>query len=176
MTKEIIDIYEHSEDKARYSLGKKGNNMLIAIGVNPSTATDKVPDPTMTMIKNFSIKKGFDGWLILNLYPQIDTNPDNLDKEINNKYHQENLEEIKKRVSEQKDPIIWCAWGDLIETRDYLFKCLKDIYSELEKFNVEWICFGDLTKKDHPHHPLYFSHDSQKYNFDIKGYLAKKME
>ena len=64
--------------------------------------------------------------------------------------------------------------GDLIETRDYLFKCLEDIYLELMDFNVKWIRFGDLTKKGHPHHPLYLSHDSQEYNFNINDYLDKK--
>ena len=35
-------IYEHSQDnKARFSLGEEGKNMLITIGVSPSTATDK---------------------------------------------------------------------------------------------------------------------------------------
>tara|TARA_B100001971_G_scaffold204555_1_gene220838 strand:- start:105 stop:647 length:543 start_codon:yes stop_codon:yes gene_type:complete len=173
--KHLPDIYKNSPyNHARYSLGKTGSNMLITIGVNPNTADDKESDSTTNNVINFSKKKGFDGWLILNPYPQRKKNPKNLDKKINPEYHQENLQEIKKRVSEQNNPTIWCAWGNSIEKRKYLFKCLKDIYLELKEFHVEWIRFGDLTEKDHPHHPLYLPHDSQKHNFDIKNYLDKK--
>ena len=170
------DIYENSpDDKARYSLGKRGSKMLIAIGVNPNKANDKKPDRTTNKVIGFSEKKGFDGWLILNLYPQRKEKADNLDKEINNEYNQENLKEIKKRVSEHNNPAIWCAWGVSIEARNYLFKCLNDIYSELKKFNVRWICFGDKTEEGHPRHPSRLAYYSEKNNFDVREYLKNKV-
>jgi hypothetical protein len=172
--KHLPDIYKNSPyNHARYSLGKSGSKMLIVIGVNPNTADDKTPDSTTNKVIGFSRKKGYGGWLILNLYPQRRESAGKLD-DFNHKYHQKNLKEIKKRVSEQNNPVIWCAWGVSIKARNYLFKCLNDIYSELEKFDIKWIRFGDLTEKDHPRHPLYLSQNSQEHNFDVKDYLDKK--
>jgi len=165
-------IYKHSQDnKARYCLGEEGNNKLIVIGVNPSTATNKIPDQTMTKIKKFSLIKGFSGWLVLNLYPQRTPKPNNLDFEINQEYHQNNLKVVVNMVSKQKNPIIWSAWGTTIEKRKYLTKCLKDIYAKLKEFDPKWIHVGKLTKKGHPRHPSRLAYDLPIINFDIKKYL-----
>ena len=48
MTKEF-DIYEH-DNNCRYALGKNGKNMIICIGLNPSSATNKEPDRTSNKI------------------------------------------------------------------------------------------------------------------------------
>lgn len=75
----------------RYVLKKEGQKMLVVIGVNPSKATENISDPTMTKIIGFAKYNGFDGFIMLNLYPQRCTNPNGLDKEINTEMHNENL-------------------------------------------------------------------------------------
>ena len=48
------DIYDPKDEKEnkiyRYALGKNGKNMIICIGLNPSSATDKEPDRTFNKI------------------------------------------------------------------------------------------------------------------------------
>jgi len=62
-------IYHHDEPLTRYSLGVEGNNPLLGIGVNPSTAKPGNLDPTVASVARFAEAKGYDGWLMFNLYP-----------------------------------------------------------------------------------------------------------
>ena len=73
-------IYDHSEPKARYALGRKGIRPFVCFGVNPSTATPARLDPTVASVARFTEDHGYDGWLMLNLYPQRATNPDKMHK------------------------------------------------------------------------------------------------
>ena len=66
----------------RFSLTKEGNRKLVVFGVNPSTANEQIADLTITKVMGFAERNGFDGFIMLNLYPQRCTNPESLDKEI----------------------------------------------------------------------------------------------
>lgn len=64
-------LYKTSENnRALFILGDDGNNPLICIGVNPSTATSDEYDQTMTTLMFISMINDFDGHVMLNLYPQ----------------------------------------------------------------------------------------------------------
>lgn len=43
--------------------------------LNPSTADSFTDDPTTKRVTNFSRSWGFDGWMIVNLYPWVSSNP-----------------------------------------------------------------------------------------------------
>ncbi len=89
---EICDIYKNSYDNInRYTLGQSGNNTIICMGINPSTATNKKLDNTMKAVKRLSIKHGFDGWVMINLYPQRATNPSEMHHKIDKKIHKKTL-------------------------------------------------------------------------------------
>jgi hypothetical protein len=163
-------LYQNSDDnKARYILGEEGKNKLIVIGVNPSTAEPDNLDPTLKNVKTKSSLSGYDGWLMINLYPQRATDPKDLHKIINPQYHKDNLQKISAFIT--CESTIWAAWGTLIKTRPYLHSCLEDIYKITLNTNCNWISFGKKSKDGHPHHPLYLRHDSQPEYFDIKKYL-----
>ena len=70
------------ENEFRFSLTKEGNKKLVVFGVNPSTANEQTADLTITKVMGFADRNGFDGFIMLNLYPQRCTNPADLDKEI----------------------------------------------------------------------------------------------
>ena len=73
--------------------------------------------------------------------------------------------------SENK-PTVWAAWGTIIEKRDYLVSCVKDMIEIGKKFNARWVTAGKCSKKKgHPHHPLYLRKDSQVDPFDVETYL-----
>ncbi len=164
-------VYETNKDNtARFILGELGTSPLICIGVNPSTATPDKLDNTLRRVKGFSKSLGYDGWIMLNLYPQRATNPDDLHKEINMFLAMENKEIIEYHF-QAINFTIWAAWGKLIEKRPYLKECLENICRHFEQ--DRWITVGDLTKDGHPRHPLYLPKNSEVRDFDVNEYLKK---
>ena len=167
-------IYDHSEPKARYSLGRKGIRPFVCFGVNPSTATPARLDPTVASVARFAEDHGYDGWLMLNLYPQRATNPDKMHKRFQQVLHQENLRWIRYYLHEfsQQTPVhIWCAWGSLIEKRPYLLRCLSDILEAIKSYDLEFYTRGNKSKNGHPHHPLYLRKNAPLEPFDLPDYL-----
>lgn len=78
-----IDIYKGDADN-RFLLGQEGSNMLLVVGLNPSIADDNVADRTMVRVEKIAKFNNFDGFLMVNLYPQRTPIPDELDTEKNN--------------------------------------------------------------------------------------------
>lgn len=168
-------IYSKTKDnKARFLLGEKGSNTLICIGINPSTATPEKLDNTLSTVKRFSHDLGYDSWLMLNVYPQRATNPNDLDEVLNSKYHHQNLEQIES-ILKNGSCDIWAAWGTLIKKRKYLWGCLADIYQLTAKHSILWHTIGNKSKEGHPHHPLYLNKDLKLDRFDIAEYMKKQI-
>lgn len=164
-------IYAHNDDNTvRYILGKPGDKNLICFGVNPSTATPEKLDPTLTNVEKFAKNLGYDGWIMFNLYPLRSTDPDNLPQEMDRKEHEKNLTYIGNFLKAYKNCDCWAAWGTLIEKRPYLKECLRDILDRIGKVN--WISIGNISKKGHPHHPLYVKLNTLQESFDIQKYFA----
>jgi hypothetical protein len=67
--------------------------------------------------------------------------------------------------------VVWAAWGAIIEKRGYLADCVRDMLSVGKEYGTKWYCAGAISKKGHPHHPLYLRKDEQLKSFDIEGYL-----
>ena len=114
-------------NKFRFSLTKEGDRKLVVFGVNPSTANEQIADLTITKVMGFAERNGFDGFIMLNLYPQRCTNPRSLDKEIDEDLQRKNLEAIRLSVGDMKEPIVLLGFGDTINLRPYLKRCLKEI-------------------------------------------------
>ena len=167
-------IYDHSEPKARFTLGEIGTRPFVCFGVNPSTATPERLDPTVASVARFAQNHGYDGWLMLNLYPQRATNPDKMHKHIQPVLHRENMKWIRHYLhvlNQQSQIDIWCAWGTLIEKRPYLLRCLSDIYIGIKDLNLRFHSRGPHSKKGHPHHPLYLRKDSPLVEFNLTRYI-----
>ena len=174
--KETPWVYDHSEPKARFTLGKVGSRPFVCFGINPSTATPKRLDPTVASVARFADENGYDGWLMLNLYPQRATNPDKMHKRYQPVLHQENVHWIRHYLhefSQESRVHVWCAWGALIEKRPYLLHCLSDIYDAIKDLNLHFYTRGAHSKDGHPHHPLYLSKDAPLENFALSHYLQK---
>ena len=56
--------------EVRYALIQKGNRMLFVVGLNPSTADTEKPDPTMQSVMRIAEYNGYDGFVMINLYPK----------------------------------------------------------------------------------------------------------
>ncbi len=158
----------------RYILGTRGKNPLICIGINPSTAEPGNLDNTLKSVERIAFGNGFDSFIMFNVYAQRATDPDAMEKVCNPLLHRENLEAFRYILSISEKPAVWAAWGAVIEKRGYLADCLRDMLRAGEEYGAQWYCAGAITKKGHPHHPLYLRKDEKLKRFDIEGYLAAR--
>lgn len=158
----------------RYILGTRGKNPLICIGINPSTAAPDDLDNTLKSVARIASANGYDSWIMFNVYAQRATNPDDMDRILNEKLHRENMlafEYILKNVGEGVSPAIWAAWGTIIEKRPYLRACVLDMVELGQRYGANWFTAGKKSVKGHPHHPLYLRKDALTEPFDIAEYL-----
>lgn len=155
----------------RYILGTRGTNPLICIGINPSTARPNDLDNTLKSVERIALGNGFDSFIMFNVYAQRATDPDAMERVCNHRLHRENLEAFRYVLSISRSPAVWAAWGTIIEKRDYLPRCLRDMLAVGQEFGARWYCAGAVSKKGHPHHPLYLRKDEKLKPFDICAYL-----
>ena len=153
----------------RYVLGTAGENPLICVGLNPSTARPGALDNTLKSVERVARHNGFDSFLMMNLYAQRATRPGDMDREISDFLHQENLKAFAWLL--EKTKTVWAAWGAVMETRGYLKDCMADFVKVGEAMGANWYSAGQRSKKGHPHHPLYLRKDSVFDSFDISEYL-----
>ena len=158
----------------RYILGTKGQNPLICIGINPSTAEPDNLDNTLKSVERIAHGNGFDSFIMFTVYAQRATNPDTMEKECNLSLHRENLKAFRYVLSISKTPTVWAAWGAIIEKRDYLADCVRDMVAVGQEYGANWCCAGAISKKGHPHHPLYLRKDEKIKPFDIEQYLNSR--
>lgn len=166
-------VYHTNElDTARYVMGHFESNPLCVIGLNPSKATLERLDVTVSKVKKFAENMHFDGWIMLNIYPQRSTNPDHIHKRRNKNLTKENCDSIYQVLKSIPQPTIWAAWGNLIDTRPYFKKCLEEIDVKIKSLEPKWIRVGDLTKQGHPRHPSRMAYKSIFHDFDMEEYLG----
>ena len=155
----------------RYILGTRGKNPLICIGINPSTAQPGDLDNTLKSVERIAIGNGFDSFIMFNVYAQRATDPDAMEKQCNMALHRENLEAFRYVLSISEQPAVWAAWGTIIEKRDYLPMCVQDMIAAGQEYGARWYCAGKVSKKGHPHHPLYLRKDEKIRPFDVERYI-----
>ena len=164
----------HTYEEYRYILGTRGENPLICIGINPSTAAPGDLDNTLKSVERIALGNGYDSFIMFNVYAQRATDPNAMDSERNETLHRENMEAFAHVLSlygEGHTPAVWAAWGTIIEKRDYLIPTVRDMIAIGETFGAEWYSVGARSKKGHPHHPLYLRKDAVMEIFDIRAYL-----
>ena len=159
----------------RYVLGTRGTYPVICAGINPSTAEPDNLDPTLKSVSRIAAANAFDSWMMFNVYAQRATRPDDMDTERNELLHHENMEAfhalLQLAACGGRTPIVWAAWGAIIEKRSWLMDCVRDMYMLGEDFGALWVCAGKCSKAGHPHHPLYLRKDELFHPFDMGGYL-----
>ena len=160
----------------RYILGTRGKNPLICIGINPSTAEPDHLDNTLKSVERIALGNGFDSFIMFNVYAQRATDPDAMEKVCNMQLHWENLEAFRYVLSVSEKPAVWAAWGAIIEKRSYLSDCVRDMLQVGKTYGATWFRAGAISKKGHPHHPLYLRKDEKLIPFDVESYLNMLQE
>ena len=154
----------------RYILGTRGKKPLICMGINPSTAIPDRLANTLQSVERIALANGFDSFLMFNVYAQRATDPDSMERRCNERLHQENLRAFQYLLSLSPQPAVWAAWGAIIEKRDYLAVCLSDQIALGQRAGARWFTAGPISKKGHPHHPLYLRKDAPLNPFDPELY------
>ena len=156
----------------RYILGTRGSRPLICIGINPSTAAPDDLDNTLKSVERIALFNGYDSFIMFNVYAQRATDPDDMERELNPELHRENMKAFDYILSlGSEPPSIWAAWGNIIEKRGYLPACVRDMIALGERRSARWFSAGRISKKGHPHHPLYLRKDTPLDVFDIIKYV-----
>ena len=162
-------IYKTSDGSSgiRYVLGKPGKNNIICFGINPSTATPEKLDKTILNVEKIAKNNGFDGWIMLNIYPKRETDSNLLGQICKDlTIHKNNLKVISAIFECIKKPSVWCAWGNCIMNAGELYDYLDDIYKILQNRNISWYELDGLrTKYGHPRHPCRVSNKSKLAEF-----------
>ena len=152
-------IYENNEDNsARFVLGQVFNptgKTLLCFGINPSTACPENLDNTIRKIISIGNYNGYENWIMLNIYPQRATNPNDMHLERDEALSKENLVHIKRIAEKYPHCDVLLAFGNLISKRKYLRLCLDEILTLLSEEQGKKIKVIKLTKANNPVHPLY---------------------
>ena len=165
----MYDLYHSdNEDRWRYVLGQSGERPLITIGLNPSTATQEKADPTVARVQRVAELHGFDGFVMLNLYPVRATDYRTLPAKVDALAYAQNLDRIDELVGQYPAPTIWAAWGAPVVHHGYFIKARDALYERLAKHQPDWRRFGELTASGHPRHAsrLNYSWKLEPYEFD----------
>lgn len=162
-------IGDEGEGKERFVLGEIGTRNMICFGINPSTAKPGDDDQTIQRVRKIASQYGYDGWIMLNMYPIRWTNPKKLPKEADNYVMKKNEIIVKGILELYPNAPIWAAWGANIDKKKYLRNLLLDNIDVLK--NRTWICRGKISKKGHPHHPLYVAAQDEFVQFNYRKYI-----
>ena len=168
----LEDYVINEDDTARFTLGKYVDNPLVVFGINPSTATIVKNDPTISIVERIAKKRGYDGYLMLNIYPVRATKIDrHFDKTCNEEVSNRNLEIISSRIHERSD--IVAAWGTHIGDRDYFIRMLSEVNIIVKSKRANWVVLS-ITKKGHPHHPTRLAYEKMTFErFDMDAYINR---
>jgi hypothetical protein len=167
----MYDIYSNARnDSWRFTLGKSGRRKLLTIGLNPSTATKEKSDTTVAKVAGVAQRNGFDGFVMLNLYPVRSTDYNDLPLVAESDAFQENISRIEKIVSSESAPVIWAAWGESIMAREFFVQACLELSRRLMSLGASWRHFGPLTVSGHPRHPSRLNYSWQFSPLDIASY------
>ena len=145
-----------AEDRThRLYLWRRWNNNLpwiMFIGLNPSTADERLNDPTIRREIGFAVRWGYGGLFKFNAFTLVSTDPAKL-----------NIEtpivlgaDLAMRVARERCDKAVAAWGNLI-TR---VRGWEDRVERIKRDLSPLYCLG-TTRQGHPRHPLYLPGDSE---------------
>ncbi|MDO8810563.1 MAG: DUF1643 domain-containing protein [Gallionella sp.] len=167
----MYDIYSNARDDAwRFTLGNSGKRKLFTIGLNPSTATKEKSDPTVARVQKVAKNNGFDGFVMLNLYPVRATDYRTLPTVVDQTAFSENLNRIEAAIAAEKTSLVWAAWGESILYHKFFVEACVELFARLKKHEVRWQHFGDMTASGHPRHPSRLSYSWNFAPLEVERY------
>ena len=143
----------------RYALqrrwGADESNLLGLCGMNPSTADERLNDPTLERWERRARRGGFDGFVVVNAWALRSTDPKGLLR-VSDPVGPHNdgfILEVAKGFR-----VFVCGWG--VPPHKSLYPRVHRLREELVAAGVKLHVLG-LTKEGFPRHPLYVGYDRQ---------------
>lgn len=139
----------------RYGLWRKWDNdkpNIMFIGLNPSTATATMDDPTIRRVKRFAIDWGYGGVYMCNLFAYISPYPEDLMQLVDT--IGDNDKWLSYFATMCKDVLF--AWGS--------FPAAKLRAEIVSKMFPSAVCLG-INKNGTPKHPLYVPAKTKQINY-----------
>ena len=145
--------------KYRYALWRiwdRSKPFVMFVGLNPSTANETEPDNTIKSVSRISKSNGFGGFYMMNCFPFVSTNPDDLRDFGNTALNDSWLYKVAAICGE-----IVFAWG--------AFKVVRDLGRDVQMKGMfpNAKCLA-ILKDGSPKHPLYCRRDSKLIIFTHK--------
>ena len=146
----------------RYTLWRvwdPGEAVCQIIGLNPSTADDVAPDPTVTRCVNFARSWGYGSLCMTNLFAFRATDPrdmkaqDDPDGPMNDYW--------LRWIARDAAALVVCAWG----THGVYRRRAVEVCGLLHDVRLHCL---KITKDGHPWHPLYLRGDCQPVPYQPK--------
>ena len=166
---------DNDADSQRFKLELEGENELVILGLNPSTArgmSKNFPkektcdDNTIKRIKGFSERAWnvpelkLDGFLMLNICAQSTSDSETLAED--SALHEKNKQKIESYLADKANPVVLLAYGDAVSEKKFPFlkTYLKEIVEIFKKHGATFYHLGDLTKEGNPRHPLFLPYNT----------------
>lgn len=134
---------------ALWRIWRPGGRYLVALMLNPSTATHLDDDNTIDRMTTRAFRLGYDGLLVVNAFAWRDTLPRDMRQAVD-PVGPSNDVVIDHVVDEAA--IVVCGWGG---NGDHLGRA-PALAERLEQRGVALHCLGTIAS-GHPEHPLYLS-------------------
>ena len=146
----------------RYALWRRWDEnkpMLVTIGLNPSTADEKVDDNTMKKLRKLAERNGFGAFIMMNLFAYRATDPKEMIR-VDEPVGPHNMFYMGSACGHANT--ILCAWG-----RDGVHKGQDEVVMQLldKVASRTKICCLGVNNNGTPKHPLY-----QPDNTVFQGY------
>ncbi len=158
--------------KYRYTLSRvwdKELEIIMFIGLNPSTADADIDDHTTRRLNEFTRAWGYGGYYLCNLYAFRATEPADLFMEtfpVSDPLDPEKNNNSILNTSRLASKIIFC-WGNN--------GAADQRYYQVQKLFPEAMCFG-TTMSGQPKHPLYLPKEAELIKYDNdKPYINPKI-
>lgn len=150
----------------RYTLSRIWNKkkpIMTFILLNPSTATERLLDPTNNRCLNRAKANGFGTLRVVNIFAFRATQPEDM-KSAKDPVGPDNDEYIRQSCVDAD--LVICGWGN---HGSYLGRD-RDVMGLLIKYHIKTWCLA-VSKTGQPMHPLYLSYDVEPkpFKFRVRG-------
>jgi len=142
--KNMIKIPEEDSDM-QFLLASKGKKSLLFVGLNPPESDSADPGSSLHYIPQVAEDMGYDGWVLVNLFPVREARVFNMDPVQLEALIRYNIHLIKlileSKQFEIKDVLL--AWGNGIESKSqpYLKQAAGYLYKELLGLDLNYLCY-----------------------------------
>lgn len=138
------------------------SRLALWVMLNPSTADAYEDDATVRRVRGFTMREGYDGFVIVNLFAYRATEPIELtrvDPEVVE--GSENVQTVGRWLFDPRVAVVICAWGGSGAHRGLPESAARRaLESARSTLAVPFKCFA-LTTNGQPVHPLYLPGRSQ---------------